>query len=420
MALHESVLEEFGLAPLWVRRGMAAAEQPAVVEAQAEGLAGQGTGDVAGSGTRRDDAHGSQPTARAQPAAAAVTRPLETVRAPETAPSAVRFQQTAPSAVRPQQTASFAAGTPETSSFALPAPEPAPSMLRAPASASAAPHAGEARSADAAHGERHVRPAQDAAQAAQERSQMPAETRHPIPQPPPSRMPEPPVFDAPPDDDFAWFDDLPTHAPADARSEAPAAPAIHTLDWDALSERVAACRLCRLCEKRTNTVFGVGDRGADWMLIGEAPGENEDRLGEPFVGQAGKLLDNMLRSLTLARDTNVYIANVIKCRPPGNRNPEPDEVARCEPYLQRQVGLVKPKLIVALGRFAAQSLLKTDASISSLRGRVHEYEGVPVIVTYHPAYLLRSLPDKAKAWADLCLARDTWRAAGGAPSNASK
>ncbi|SEC05220.1 DNA polymerase [Burkholderia sp. WP9] len=402
MALHESVLEEFGLAPLWVRRGMAAAEQPAVVEAQAEGLAGQGTGDVAGSGARRDDAHGLPP------AAAPVTRPLETVRAPETAPSAVRFQQTAPSAVRPQQTASSAAGTPETSSFASPAPEPAPSMLRAPASA------------DAAHGEHRVRPAQDAAQAAQERSQMPAETRHPIPQPPPSRMPEPPVFDAPPDDDFAWFDDLPTHAPADARSEAPAPPAIHTLDWDALSERVAACRLCRLCEKRTNTVFGVGDRGADWMLIGEAPGENEDRLGEPFVGQAGKLLDNMLRSLTLARDTNVYIANVIKCRPPGNRNPEPDEVARCEPYLQRQVGLVKPKLIVALGRFAAQSLLKTDASISSLRGRVHEYEGVPVIVTYHPAYLLRSLPDKAKAWADLCLARDTWRAAGGAPSNASK
>jgi DNA polymerase len=187
-----------------------------------------------------------------------------------------------------------------------------------------------------------------------------------------------------------------------------------------LSERVSTCERCRLCEKRTRTVFGVGDRNADWMLIGEAPGENEDRVGEPFVGQAGKLLDNMLRSLTLARDADVYIANVIKCRPPGNRNPEPDEVARCEPYLQRQVGLVKPKLIVALGRFAAQSLLKTDASISSLRGRVHEYEGVPVIVTYHPAYLLRSLPDKAKAWADLCLARDTWRAAGGAASNAAE
>jgi uracil-DNA glycosylase family 4 len=230
---------------------------------------------------------------------------------------------------------------------------------------------------------------------------------------------EPAAPSAPPDDDFAWFDDLPSQPPAEARM-APAEraePLVLTLDWDALAERVAGCEGCRLCEKRTNTVFGVGDRNADWMLIGEAPGENEDRQGEPFVGQAGKLLDNMLRSLTLARDTNVYIANVIKCRPPGNRNPEPDEVARCEPYLQRQVALVKPKLIIALGRFAAQSLLKTDASISSLRGRVHQYEGVPVIVTYHPAYLLRSLPDKAKAWTDLCLARDTWRKAAGAPAN---
>jgi len=195
----------------------------------------------------------------------------------------------------------------------------------------------------------------------------------------------------------------------------PAAPGndVATLDWDALAHRVASCERCRLCEKRTNTVFGVGDRNADWMLIGEAPGENEDRQGEPFVGQAGKLLDNMLRALSLARGQNVYIANVIKCRPPGNRNPEPDEVARCEPYLQRQVALVKPKIIVALGRFAAQSLLRSEGSIASLRGRVHEYEGVPVIVTYHPAYLLRSLHDKSKAWADLCLARDTWRAAGG-------
>ena len=225
----------------------------------------------------------------------------------------------------------------------------------------------------------------------------------------------------PPDDDFAWFDDLPAHPPTEARAM-PAErtePSLQTLDWDALAERVSACERCRLCEKRTNTVFGVGDRNANWMLIGEAPGENEDRQGEPFVGQAGKLLDNMLRSLTLTRDTNVYIANVIKCRPPGNRNPEPDEVARCEPYLQRQVALVKPKLIIALGRFAAQSLLKTDASISSLRGRVHTYEGVPVIVTYHPAYLLRSLPDKAKAWTDLCLARDTWLKAGGAGAAAN-
>ncbi|MBR7973660.1 uracil-DNA glycosylase [Burkholderia vietnamiensis] len=211
------------------------------------------------------------------------------------------------------------------------------------------------------------------------------------------------------EDDFAWFDATPPGDPLPpAEMRADVAP-VATLDWDALAARVAGCTSCRLCEKRTQTVFGVGDREADWMLIGEAPGENEDKQGEPFVGQAGKLLDNMLQSLTLARSTNVYIANVIKCRPPGNRNPEPDEVARCEPYLQRQVALVKPKLIVALGRFAAQTLLKTDASIASLRGRVHAYEGVPVIVTYHPAYLLRSLQDKSKAWADLCLARDTFR-----------
>jgi len=214
-------------------------------------------------------------------------------------------------------------------------------------------------------------------------------------------------FDAPPFeayDDLPWTDDAPSIEPPVAPD---AADDIHTLDWDTLAERVSNCERCRLCERRTNAVFGVGDREADWMLIGEAPGENEDKQGEPFVGQAGKLLDNMLRSLALSRESNVYIANVIKCRPPGNRNAEPDEVARCEPYLQRQVELVKPKVIVALGRFAAQSLLKSDGSIASLRGRVHEYRGVPVVVTYHPAYLLRSLPDKAKAWADLCLARKT-------------
>ena len=225
--------------------------------------------------------------------------------------------------------------------------------------------------------------------------------------------------DMPPlaDDDFAWFDAAPPGDPLPPAAARPAATPVAMLDWDALAARVADCTSCRLCEKRTNTVFGVGDREADWMLIGEAPGENEDKQGEPFVGQAGKLLDNMLQSLALKRGENVYIANVIKCRPPGNRNPEPDEVARCEPYLQRQVALVKPKLIVALGRFAAQTLLKTDASIASLRGRVHQYEGVPVIVTYHPAYLLRSLQDKSKAWADLCLARDTFLRAGSADAN---
>ncbi|SPB16569.1 phage SPO1 DNA polymerase--like protein [Caballeronia novacaledonica] len=228
------------------------------------------------------------------------------------------------------------------------------------------------------------------------------------PAPKPAAQPDSDVPPLDAYDDLPWTDDAPIHIEP-AVVEAPSD--VHTLDWDALADRVANCERCRLCERRTNTVFGVGDREADWMLIGEAPGENEDKQGEPFVGQAGKLLDNMLRALALSRQSNVYIANVIKCRPPGNRNPELDEVARCEPYLQRQVELVKPKVIVAMGRFAAQSLLKNEASIASMRGRVHEYRGVPVIVTYHPAYLLRSLQDKSKAWADLCLARNTYREA---------
>ncbi|MEX3629566.1 MAG: uracil-DNA glycosylase [Burkholderia sp.] len=224
--------------------------------------------------------------------------------------------------------------------------------------------------------------------------------------------------EAPPFDDPSWFDLAPAPdapPPGLALAQPVAASSVADLGWDELEARVAECQRCRLCEKRTQTVFGVGNREADWMLVGEAPGENEDKQGEPFVGQAGKLLDSMLQALSFERSNNVYIANVIKCRPPGNRNPEPDEVARCEPYLQRQVALVKPKLIVALGRFAAQTLLKSDGSIASMRGRVHQYEGVPVIVSYHPAYLLRSLPDKSKAWADLCLARDTFgKSTGGA------
>jgi uracil-DNA glycosylase len=177
--------------------------------------------------------------------------------------------------------------------------------------------------------------------------------------------------------------------------------------WIELKPAVAACTACSLHESRTQTVFGVGDESADWMLIGEAPGAEEDRLGDPFVGQAGKLLDNMLASIGLTRRKNVYIANVLKCRPPGNRNPEPEEVAKCSPFLQQQIQLVGPKLIVAMGRFAAQTLLASDASVASLRGKVHQYAGVPLIVTYHPAYLLRNLPDKAKAWEDLVFARKT-------------
>lgn len=188
---------------------------------------------------------------------------------------------------------------------------------------------------------------------------------------------------------------------------------IARLGWKELSEEVAACRACTLCETRKQTVFGVGNAGADWMLIGEAPGAEEDARGEPFVGQAGRLLDNMLASIGMSRTgqapTSVYIANVLKCRPPGNRNPQPEEVNKCEPFLLRQIELVAPALIVVMGRFAAQSLLGTDASIASLRGKSHRISvagrQIPVVVTYHPAYLLRNLIDKEKTWADLCLAR---------------
>jgi DNA polymerase len=203
-----------------------------------------------------------------------------------------------------------------------------------------------------------------------------------------------------------------------------AAPAvIATLDWPALRATVAACRACGLCESRRQTVFGAGHPRAHWMIVGEAPGEQEDLRGEPFVGPAGQLLDNMLRALGLTRAEaapedqpplepaqQAYIANTLKCRPPRNRNPEPEEMRRCEPYLQRQIALVQPRLILAMGRFAVQALLRTDEAIGRLRGRVHRYEGVPLIVTYHPAYLLRNLPDKAKAWEDLCLAAQTMEA----------
>ncbi|WP_439520822.1 uracil-DNA glycosylase [Hydrogenophaga sp.] len=188
------------------------------------------------------------------------------------------------------------------------------------------------------------------------------------------------------------------------------AASVQTMDWATLRETVAGCQACSLCKSRKNTVFGVGDEQADWMIVGEAPGENEDLQGEPFVGAAGQLLDNMLRAVGRSRTgqgaQGAYIANVLKCRPPANRNPQPDEVVQCEPYLARQVALVQPRVIVAMGRFAVQSLLKTTEPIGRLRGRVHQYEGVPVIVSYHPAYLLRTPTDKGKAWADLCLAMD--------------
>jgi uracil-DNA glycosylase family 4 len=188
------------------------------------------------------------------------------------------------------------------------------------------------------------------------------------------------------------------------------ATVIAKLDWDPLVAHIAACNACGLCVMRKKTVPGVGARDAQWMFVGEGPGAEEDALGEPFVGQAGRLLDNMLKAIRLTRNKDTYIANVVKCRPPGNRDPEPIEVAECAPYLERQVELLQPRLIVALGKFAAHTLLGTDATVSSLRGRVHEYRGIPLIVMYHPAYLLRNLTDKARAWEDLLFARSTFDA----------
>lgn len=178
------------------------------------------------------------------------------------------------------------------------------------------------------------------------------------------------------------------------------------MDWAQLERSVAECRKCRLCERRKQAVLGVGDRDAEWMFVGEGPGAEEDERGEPFVGQAGKLLDAMLASVGMRRGQNVYIANAVKCRPPGNRTPEADEMAACHPYLERQIELVKPKLLIALGRPAAQTLLGTEVKIGAARGRVFSYRDVPVVVTYHPAYLLRNLEDKSKAWEDLCFALD--------------
>ena len=268
------------------------------------------------------------------------------------------------------------------------APAPAAPALAAPATPAAAgrPASTQSQPTSATTRNTNTAPASPAAApAASPRPSAPAPTRTP---PSPSAPPA---------------------APAPI-ARAPRPSGIDTMDWPALRQAVASCQACALCEQRKNTVFGAGHEQADWFIVGEAPGENEDLQGEPFVGAAGQLLDNMLRAVGRNRSSagaqGVFISNVLKCRPPANRNPRPDEVAQCAPYLARQVALVQPKLILAMGRFAVQALLQTNEPIGKLRGQVHRYQGVPVIVTYHPAYLLRTPSDKGKAWADLCLAME--------------
>jgi uracil-DNA glycosylase len=190
-----------------------------------------------------------------------------------------------------------------------------------------------------------------------------------------------------------------------AHHRSAARPAVDALAWPELRARIASCTACPLCEGRRNTVPGSGDLQADWLVVGEAPGEGEDLSGEPFAGQEGILLDNMLRALGLARGTKVYLTQALKCRAPANRSPEPAEVVQCEAYLRRQVELLQPRVILALGRLAAAALVPGNEPLGKLRGRVHSYQGVPVVVSYAPAYLLRNLPEKARAWADLCLAQ---------------
>jgi len=207
------------------------------------------------------------------------------------------------------------------------------------------------------------------------------------------------------------------HAPAAvaaiaAAGAAPDLPAqISNESWDKVAAEVAGCIKCELHLCRNRTVFGVGDRAAQWLVVGEAPGADEDQQGEPFVGRAGGLLNSMLRGIGLARE-QVFIANVLKCRPPGNRDPKPEEVAQCLPYLERQIALLRPRIMLAVGRIAAQNLLATDTPIGKLRGQVHAFGAarIPLVVTYHPAYLLRSPTEKRKAWEDLKFAR---RVAGG-------
>lgn len=187
------------------------------------------------------------------------------------------------------------------------------------------------------------------------------------------------------------------------------APVVLPLDnWETLQNEVINCQKCSLCETRTHTVFGTGKQNPDWLLIGEAPGEQEDWQGQPFVGTAGLLLTEMLRAIGLNRE-HIFIANILKCRPPNNRNPQIHEIAACQPFLERQIAFLKPKIIVAVGRIAAQQLLNTHETLKNLRGNVYDIKGIPMIAIYHPAYLLRSLSQKQKAWQDLQLALKTYQ-----------
>lgn len=196
-----------------------------------------------------------------------------------------------------------------------------------------------------------------------------------------------------------------TLSPTSGNDEQPSSELQAGLDWAPLQQQVAACTCCELHRTRTQTVFGVGNRQAEWLIIGEAPGADEDAQGEPFVGRAGQLLNAMLQAVGNPRES-VYIANILKCRPPGNRDPRPEEVIQCRPYLRRQIELINPRIILAVGRIAAQNLLESEESIGRLRGKIHRLPdfGIPVVVTYHPAYLLRKPADKSKAWDDLQLA----------------
>lgn len=222
-------------------------------------------------------------------------------------------------------------------------------------------------------------------------------TQAAVPEPLPAVSQPPPVDEEPPlpTDEFMPSLDMP-----ETETSSPPVRDVSHLDWPKLQTTVSACTACDLHTSRTQTVFGVGAHNAEWMIIGEAPGVDEDRQGEPFVGRAGLLLNNMLKALGLQRE-QVFIANILKCHPPGNRNPQAEEVMQCEGFLQRQVALVKPKIILAVGGVAAHNLLKLDTPVSKLRGQVHRYGDVPLVVTYHPAYLLRKPSEKAKSWADL-------------------